>query len=96
MNRFEKLLMNNPVRPWFQRQLETRSLLKLGGKTTGHTSLEIGCGRGIGAQIRRILDHRHQDRFDQRDFNAALEENGFKIAATGRFMGVFIWTVAVK
>ena len=51
LNRFEKLLMNNPVRPWFQRQLETRHLLRLGGKTDGHTSLEIGCGRGVGARI---------------------------------------------
>jgi ubiquinone/menaquinone biosynthesis C-methylase UbiE len=193
LNRLEKLLMNNPVRPWFQRQLETRRLLLLGGKTTGHKSLEIGCGRGIGAQIiledfgsqrvdafdldadmiqlarrrlakeqrvvlwtgdstaiavksntydsvfdfgaihhvinwrntlseihrvlkpggrffaeevpaglithplvRRILKHPQHDRFDQQDFNAALEEIGFTIAATDQFRSVWIWTVAVK
>jgi ubiquinone/menaquinone biosynthesis C-methylase UbiE len=193
LNRFEKLLMNNPVRPWFQRLLETRRLLRLGGKTTGHSSLEIGCGRGVGVQIiledfgskrvhafdldadmvrlarrhlarqprvvlwtgdstaiavksntydsvfdfgaihhvlnwrdtlaeihrvlkpggrffaeevpsglithplvRRILDHPQQDRFGQHDFNAALEEIGFTIAATDRFLNVWIWTVAVK
>ena len=193
LNRFEKLLMNNPVRPWLQRQLETRRLLRLGGTTSGHISLEIGCGRGVGAQIilddfgsnevhafdldadmvqlarrhldtqrrmalwtgdstaiavrantydsvfdfgaihhvvnwrdaiaeihrvlkpggrfyaeevpaatithpliRRILEHPQQDRFDQNEFNAALEEKGFRITATDRFMNVWIWTIAVK
>ena len=51
LNRVEKLLMNNPLRPWLQRRLETRRLLRLGGRTAGHLSLEIGCGRGIGARI---------------------------------------------
>ena len=194
LNRFEKLLMNNPIRPWIQRRLETRRLLRLGGKTTGDISLEIGCGRGIGAQIiledfeservhafdldadmvrlaqgnlekrrrnaalwtgdstsipvkantydsvfdfgaihhvvnwrdaiaeihrvlkpggrffaeevpaklithplvRRLLAHPQQDRFDRDDFNAALEEIGFTIAASDRFINVWIWTVAVK
>ena len=194
LNRFEKLLMNNPIRPWSQRLLETRRLLRLGGKTIGHTSLEIGCGRGVGAQIiledfgservhafdldagminlarrrhagkqkevalwngdstaiaakantydsvfdfgaihhvvnwrdtiaeiyrvlkpggqffaeevpaalithplmRRLLEHPQQDRFDQQQFNAALKEKGFRIAATDRLLNVWIWTVAVK
>lgn len=193
LNRFEKLLMNSPVRPWLQRQLETRHLLRLGGETTGHTTLEIGCGRGVGARIiledfgsqrvhafdldagmvqlarryldkhpqvalwtgdstaiavrantydsvfdfgaihhvvdwratiaeihrvlkpggrfyaeevpaatithpliRRILEHPQQDRFDQEEFNAVLEENGFTIAAGDRLLNVWIWTVAVK
>lgn len=194
LNRFEKLLMNNPFRSWFHRQLEARRLLRLGGKTAGETSLEVGCGRGIGVQIifeefgservnafdldadmvqlarrhleerrrqvalwtgdltaipvkentydsvfdfgaihhvvnwrsaigeihrvlkpggrlfaeevpaetidhplvRRLLAHPTQDRFDQKEFGAALEEIGFRIAATDRLMNVFIWTVAVK
>ena len=194
LNRLEKLLMNNPIRPWSQRLLETRRLLRLGGKTIGHTSLEIGCGRGVGAQIiledfgservhafdldagmvqlarrrhahqqkevslwngdstaiaakantydsvfdfgaihhvvdwrsavaevyrvlkpggrffaeevpaamithplmRRLLEHPQQDRFDQAQFNAALKDKGFKIAATDRLLNVWIWTVAVK
>ncbi len=194
LNRFERLLMNNAFRPWFHRKLEARRLLRLGGKTTGETSLEVGCGRGIGVQIileefgservhafdldadmvelarrqleerhrpvtlwaadltaipvrantydsvsdfgaihhvgdrgsaiaeihrvrkpggrlfaeeipaetidhplvRRLLAHPTQDRFDQKQFSAALKETGFRIAATDRLMQVFIWTVAVK
>ena len=194
LNRFERLFMNNPFRAWFHRKLEARRLLRLGGKTAGETSLEVGCGRGIGVQnileefgservhafdldadmvelakrqleerrrqvalwtadltaipvsantydsvfdfgaihhvvdwrsaiaeihrvlkpggrlfaeeipaetidhplVRRLLTHPTQDRFDQMEFNAALKETGFRIAATDRLMQVFIWTVAVK
>ena len=70
LNRFEKLLMNNPFRPWIQRLLETRRLLRLGGNTTGHISLEIGCGRGVGAQI--ILEDFGSERVHAFDLDADM------------------------
>lgn len=54
LNCFEFLLMNNPVRAAFQRRVEARRLLQMGGRMGGGTALEIGCGRGIGLKI--ILD----------------------------------------
>ena len=54
LNRVEKLLMNNPVRAAVQRRIEARRLLDFGGPVRGGKALELGCGRGIGAEI--ILD----------------------------------------
>jgi ubiquinone/menaquinone biosynthesis C-methylase UbiE len=44
----------------------------------------------------KILQHPQQDRFDHRQFSAALRESGFKINAWDRFMDVFIWYVGEK
>lgn len=54
LNNAEWYLMNNPVRAWFQRHLEARRLLALGGPMSGGRALEIGCGRGVGVEL--ILD----------------------------------------
>lgn len=54
LNRLEYALMNNPVRALLQRQVEARRFLRLGGRMRGKVALEIGCGRGVGAEI--ILD----------------------------------------
>ena len=54
LNRFEYILMNNPIRAAVQRRYEASMLLRLGGPLGGGSGLEIGCGRGIGAEI--ILD----------------------------------------
>ena len=54
LNRLELLLMNNPVRAGVQRRFEARWLLEMGGLSAGAAALEMGCGRGIGAEI--ILD----------------------------------------
>lgn len=51
MNRIEKLAMNNPVRVLFQRWVESRLLLQLGGRLDGMRVLEVGCGRGAGTEI---------------------------------------------
>lgn len=51
LNRAEKALMNNPVRAWIQRRVEAPLLLRLGGRCDGLRALEIGCGRGVGAEI---------------------------------------------
>ncbi|MGI8783428.1 MAG: class I SAM-dependent methyltransferase [Acidobacteriota bacterium] len=51
MNRVEKALMNNPLRALLQRQYEAPLMERLGGRVEGMCVLEIGCGRGIGAEI---------------------------------------------
>ncbi len=51
LNRIEYALMNNPIRAALQRHFEARRLLQLGGPLGGGAALEIGCGRGVGAQI---------------------------------------------
>ena len=54
LNRFEYLLMNNPLRAAVQRRFEAPRLLRLGGAAAGGAALEMGCGRGVGAEV--ILD----------------------------------------
>jgi ubiquinone/menaquinone biosynthesis C-methylase UbiE len=54
LNRLEYALMNNPLRRAVQRRLEARRLLRLGGPLDGGVALEVGCGRGVGAEL--ILD----------------------------------------
>jgi len=51
LNRIEKALMNNPARAALQRLHEAPMLEKLGGRADGCRVLEVGCGRGIGAEI---------------------------------------------
>jgi ubiquinone/menaquinone biosynthesis C-methylase UbiE len=51
LNRVEKALMNNPLRSLVQWHHEAVLLEKLGGRVEGLKVLEIGCGRGIGAEI---------------------------------------------
>ena len=54
LNRIEKAMMNNPVRSLVQRLYETRKLTKMGGRVEGQHCLEVGCGRGVGAEL--VLD----------------------------------------
>jgi ubiquinone/menaquinone biosynthesis C-methylase UbiE len=51
LNRFEKALMNNPVRSAFQRHFEAPRLLRMGGPAPGALALEVGCGRGVGIEL---------------------------------------------
>lgn len=51
LNRFETLVMNNPVRAAIQRHGEAGMLLALGGPCPGARALEVGCGRGVGVEI---------------------------------------------
>ena len=51
LNFWETLLVNNPVRAFVQRQVEAPLLLRLGGRLDGKRVLEVGCGRGVGAEI---------------------------------------------
>ena len=43
--------MNNPARAALQRHYEASILSRLGGDIRGRRALEIGCGRGVGAEI---------------------------------------------
>jgi ubiquinone/menaquinone biosynthesis C-methylase UbiE len=54
LNRAEFALMNNPLRVACQRRFEAARLLRMGGPVAGGAALEIGCGRGVGAEL--ILD----------------------------------------
>ena len=51
LNQVEKALMNNPMRALLQWHYEAPLLARLGGRIDGLRALEIGCGRGIGAEI---------------------------------------------
>ena len=51
LNRVEKALMNNPVREALQWYYEAPLLERLGGRAEGMRVLEIGCGRGVGAEV---------------------------------------------
>jgi len=44
----------------------------------------------------RVLEHPHEDRFDERAFSSALKDLGFTIIATRRLFGDFAWFVADK
>ncbi|MDJ0846962.1 MAG: class I SAM-dependent methyltransferase [Myxococcota bacterium] len=54
LNRAETALMNNRVRAAIQRRFEAARLLQLGGPVPAGAALEIGCGRGVGAEL--VLD----------------------------------------
>ncbi len=54
LGRLEFLLMNNPLRAAVQRHFEARRFLRMGGALAGAKVLELGCGRGVGAEL--ILD----------------------------------------
>jgi ubiquinone/menaquinone biosynthesis C-methylase UbiE len=54
LNRVEYALMNNPLRAAIQRRFEAARLLRMGGALPGGAALELGCGRGVGAEL--VLD----------------------------------------
>ncbi|HEU4594847.1 MAG TPA: class I SAM-dependent methyltransferase [Pyrinomonadaceae bacterium] len=51
LNGIERALMNNPVRAFVQRHYESRLLERMGGRLDGARVLEVGCGRGVGAEL---------------------------------------------
>ncbi len=73
LNRFEKLMMNNPVRGFIHRQIEARTLLAMGGRmSTDGSALEVGCGRGVGVQI--ILNLFQASKVDAFDLDPHMVE----------------------
>ena len=51
LNDLEFALMNNRVRAWSQRALETPVMIGPRGARRGKRVLEVGCGRGVGVEI---------------------------------------------
>lgn len=51
LNNLEFALMNNRVRAWSQRALETPVMIGSRGALRGTRVLEVGCGRGVGIEI---------------------------------------------
>src|SRR5512136_2364226 len=47
----EFALMNNPIRAFSQRAIETPSMFRGKASLAGKRVLEIGCGRGVGVEI---------------------------------------------
>jgi len=72
LNRFETVMMNNPVRLVTQRYLETPLLRAMTGRLEGMKVLEVGCGRGAGTRI--ILDSLGAARVDAFDLDPAQIE----------------------
>lgn len=70
LNRFEYLLMNNPLRALVQRRFEAPRLLEMGGSASGGVALELGCGRGVGAEL--ILDRFGVDSVDAFDLDPRM------------------------
>ena len=70
LNRFETWAMNNPIRTAVQRHFEGRRLLDMGGAMNGGVALEVGCGRGVGAEI--ILDRFGADRVEAFDLDPQM------------------------
>ena len=70
LNWVEFAAMNNPGRAWLQHHIEARRLLEIGGPATNARALEIGCGRGIGAQL--ILDVFHAATVDAFDLDPRM------------------------
>ena len=51
MNRIETMLVDSPPRAWLQRSYELPLLERLGARIAGLRVVEIGCGRGAGAEL---------------------------------------------
>jgi len=70
LNRVEYALMNNPVRAAIQRRFEAARLLRMGGPMRGGRALEMGCGRGVGAEL--VLDVFRADAVDAFDLDPRM------------------------
>jgi ubiquinone/menaquinone biosynthesis C-methylase UbiE len=89
LNRVEKAIINNPLRAAIQRHVEARRLLAMGGSVSGGVALEVGCGRGVGAEI--ILDVFGAERVDAFDLDPHMVERARRRLAR-RAERVRLWT----
>lgn len=90
MNAIETALMNNPVRAAVQRHFEARRLVEMGGPMNGGHALEIGCGRGVGAEI--IFERFGAERLDAFDVDPRMVDLARKRLA-GRNVRLFVGDV---
>jgi len=89
LNRFERALMNNPVRAAVQRRFEARRMEELGGALPGPRVLEIGCGRGVGIDI--LFDRFGAQSVDAFDLDPEMVELA-RQRHCGRSSSVRVWT----
>ena len=84
LNRFETLLMNNPVRALVHRHFEAGRLRRLGGVANGGLALEIGCGRGVGVKIlKEVFKVEQVHAFDLDERMISLARNQLKRSGHG-------------
>ncbi|MGB1225952.1 MAG: class I SAM-dependent methyltransferase [Mycobacterium sp.] len=73
LNTIERAAMNNPIRAAHQHHREAAWFRRLArGDLSGHNVLEIGCGRGVGAEV--ILDRLNADQVTAFDLDEAMVE----------------------
>jgi ubiquinone/menaquinone biosynthesis C-methylase UbiE len=73
LNSVERALMNNPLRAAHQHYREAAWFRRLaGGSLTGQHVLEVGCGRGVGAQV--ILDRLGAEKVTAFDLDDSMVE----------------------
>ena len=78
---------------WPRALTEVFRVLKPGGRFYVEEILEKYIVHPV---FRRLLDHPQQNRFDYYQFNQALEQSGFTVVNTDRFMELYAWFVADK
>lgn len=73
LNAIERAAMNNPIRAAHQHLREAAWFRRLaGGDLAGQDVLEVGCGRGVGAEV--ILDRLHASRVTAFDLDESMVE----------------------
>lgn len=73
LNAIERAAMNNPIRAAHQHHREAAWFRRLaGGTLSGQHVLEVGCGRGVGAQV--ILDRLGAARVSAFDLDESMVE----------------------
>jgi ubiquinone/menaquinone biosynthesis C-methylase UbiE len=73
LNAIERAAMNNPVRAAHQHHREATWFRRLGGgNLTGQHVLEVGCGRGVGAEV--ILDRLGAEKVTAFDLDESMVE----------------------
>jgi ubiquinone/menaquinone biosynthesis C-methylase UbiE len=73
LNAIERALMNNPVRATHQHHREAVWFRRLaGGSLAGQHVLEVGCGRGVGAEV--ILDRLSAEKVTAFDLDDSMVE----------------------
>lgn len=78
---------------WRKAVAEVFRVLKPGGRFYAEEILDKYIVHPL---FRRLLDHPQEDRFNQNQFVAALEDCGFRVTGTAAFMQLFAWFSAEK